>query len=80
MSSNILIIDDAESVRSRIIGALKKVGLFEHYREARNGIDGCKSLIASKHDVAICDLEMPHMDGFKFLQMVNPQRELKDIC
>jgi predicted signal transduction protein with EAL and GGDEF domain len=46
MSSNILMIDDADSVRSRIIGALKKVDLFEHYREARNGIDGCKSLIA----------------------------------
>jgi two-component system cell cycle response regulator len=79
MSSNILIIDDAESVRSRIIGALKKVGLFEHYREARDGINGFKSLIASKPDVVICDLEMPRMDGFKFLQMVNSRRELKDI-
>jgi two-component system, cell cycle response regulator len=80
MSNNILMIDDAGSVRSRIIGTLKKVDLFEHYREARNVIDGSKSLIASKHDVVICDLEMPRMDGFKFLLMVNSRWGLKDIC
>ena len=79
MSSSILIIDDADSVRSHIIGTLKKVGLFEQYREARDGIDGFKSLIASKPDVVICDLEMPRMDGFKFLQMVNTREDLKDI-
>jgi diguanylate cyclase (GGDEF)-like protein len=79
MSSSILIIDDADSVRSHIIGALKKADLFEQYREARDGIDGFKSLIAAKPDVVICDLEMPRMDGFKFLQMVNTREDLKDI-
>jgi two-component system cell cycle response regulator len=79
MSSSILIIDDADSVRSHIIGTLKKVDLFEQYREARDGIDGFKSLIASKPDVVICDLDMPRMDGFKFLQLVNSRKELKDI-
>ena len=79
MSSSILIIDDADSVRSHIIGTLKKADLFEQYREARDGIDGFKSLIAAKPDVVICDLEMPRMDGFKFLQMVNTREDLKDI-
>jgi diguanylate cyclase (GGDEF)-like protein len=79
MSGSILIIDDADSVRSQIMGALRNEGLFGDYREARDGIDGFKSLIASKPDLVICDLEMPRMDGFKFLQMVNSREELKDI-
>ena len=79
MSSNILIIDDSDSVRYQIIGTLKKVALFEQYSEARDGIDGFKSLIAAKPDLIICDLEMPRMDGFKFLQLVNSREDLKDI-
>jgi diguanylate cyclase (GGDEF)-like protein len=79
MSSNVLIIDDADSVRYHIISTLKKVGLFEHYREARDGIDGFKSLLAAKTDLIICDLEMPRMDGFKFMQMVNSREDLRDI-
>jgi len=79
MSRSILIIDDVDYVRSHILGALKKVGLFEHFREARDGIAGFKTLIASKPDVVICDLDMPRIDGFKFLQMVNSRKELKDI-
>jgi two-component system cell cycle response regulator len=79
MTSSILIIDDADSVRSHIVGALRKEGLFGDYREARDGIEGFRSLIASKPDLVICDLEMPRMDGFKFLQMVNSHEDLKDI-
>ncbi len=79
MSGNILIIDDSDNVRYQIIGTLKKIALFEHYSEARDGIDGFKSLIGSKPDLIICDLEMPRMDGFKFLQLVNSREDLKDI-
>jgi diguanylate cyclase (GGDEF)-like protein len=79
MSSSVLIIDDSDSVRYQIIATLKEVTLFDLYREARDGIDGFKSLISSKPDVIICDLEMPRMDGFKFLQMVNSREDLKDI-
>ena len=79
MSSNVLIIDDADSVRYHIISTLKKVSLFDQYREARDGIDGLKSILSAKPDLIICDLEMPRMDGFKFMQMVNSREDLRDI-
>jgi two-component system, cell cycle response regulator len=79
MSSSVLIIDDSDSVRSHIAGTLMKAELFEQYREAKDGLDGFRSMVALKPDLVICDLEMPRMDGFKFLQMVNYREELKDI-
>ena len=65
MTSIVLIIDNGDSVRIHIIGTFKKVDLFEQYSGTRDGIDGFKSLIASKPDVVICDLEMPRTTGYK---------------
>jgi diguanylate cyclase (GGDEF)-like protein len=55
------------------------VALFDHYLEARDGLEGFKSILNAKPDLVVCDLEMPRMDGFKFLQMVNTQKEFRDI-
>jgi len=79
MPSSVLIIDDSDSVRELIIRTLRDVSLFDQYREARDGIDGIKSLITAKADLIICDLEMPRMDGFKFLNLVNSREDLKGI-
>jgi two-component system cell cycle response regulator len=79
MSSSVLIIDDSDNVRDLIIRTLREVALFDQYREARDGIEGIKSLISAKADLIICDLEMPRMDGFKFMSMVNSRKELRDI-
>jgi diguanylate cyclase (GGDEF)-like protein len=79
MSSSVLIIDDSDNVRDLIIRTLREVALFDQYREARDGIEGIKSLITAKADLVICDLEMPRMDGFKFMNMVNTRQELRDI-
>lgn len=79
MSSSVLIIDDSDNVRDLIIRTLREVSLFDQYREARDGIEGIKSLISAKADLIICDLEMPRMDGFKFMSMVNSRQDLRDI-
>jgi diguanylate cyclase (GGDEF)-like protein len=79
MSSSVLIIDDSDTVRDLIIRTLREACLFDQYRQARDGIEGIKSLIAAKADVIICDLEMPRMDGFKFLSLVNSRQDLRDI-
>src|ERR1039457_6680296 len=79
MSCSVLVIDDSDQIRERIIRSLMDVALFDHYLEARDGLEGFKSMLNDKPDLVICDLEMPRMDGFKFLHMVNTQKEFSDI-
>jgi len=79
MPSSVLIIDDSDNVRDLIIRTLSEVALFDHYHQARDGIEGIKSLIYAKVDLIICDLEMPRMDGFKVMSLVNSRQDLRDI-
>jgi diguanylate cyclase (GGDEF)-like protein len=79
MASSILIIDDSKTVRQEILQLLREISLFDDYREAADGIDGLKSLLENKADLVICDVEMPRMDGFKFIAMMQTRDELKDI-
>lgn len=79
MPCTVLIIDDTKSVRQQILATLRSADLFSDYFEATNGIEGFKILLNEKIDVVLCDVEMPGMDGFKFLGMVNARKELQDI-
>ena len=79
MASSILIIDDSKTVRQEILLLLRGISLFDDYREASDGNDGLKSLLEHKADLVICDVEMPRMDGFKFIAMMQTRDELKDI-
>lgn len=79
MSATLLIIDDSPTMRQQIISTLKKVDLFDRFLEADNGLDGFKVLLGNPVDVVLCDLEMPGMDGLKFLALHNAREELRDV-
>ncbi len=80
MGNSILIIDDSDTVREQIIQTLMRVtSLFDHYYEAADGIEGFKQVLTQKVSLIVCDLEMPRMDGFKFLGMLQTREELRDI-
>ena len=79
MSHAILIIDDTISVRQQILDTLQGTGLFSNYFQAGNGLEGLKIMLNEKIDIVLCDVEMPGMDGFKFLTMVNAREDLQDI-
>ena len=79
MPTSVLIIDDSAKIRAEIVHALKAAELFRTFREAADGIEGVKALHDERPDLIICDLEMPRMDGFKFLQLVHSQQILRDI-
>jgi diguanylate cyclase (GGDEF)-like protein len=77
--ANILIVDDSRGVREEIKAALRaeRPGLV--FLEAENGLDGFKLLMEHPVDLILCDLVMPHMDGFKFLQMRASRPELLGV-
>lgn len=79
MSASLLIIDDSALVRERITSTLDSFGLFSFYHQAEDGLDGFKKLLTESVDMILCDLEMPRIDGFKFLGMMKSRPELKDI-
>ncbi|WP_129127532.1 diguanylate cyclase [Geomonas oryzae] len=79
MSNCVLVIDDSAAIREQVVRTLKDVGLFEQYREARDGLEGFKTLIDSKADLVICDVDMPRMDGYKFLQLVASRPDLQGL-
>ena len=79
MSNSVLIIDDSDTVRERIIHTLKSYGLFDRYHEADDGLEGFKKLLSAPVDVILCDLEMPRIDGFKFLNMIKARPDLQDV-
>jgi diguanylate cyclase (GGDEF)-like protein len=79
MSTSVLIIDDSALIREQVVRTLREVALFDDYKEARDGLEGFKTLINSKADLVICDVDMPRMDGFKFLQLVESRPELLGV-
>ena len=79
MNYSILIIDDTKAVRQQILDTLQSTDLFSTFFEATNGIEGFKTLLSEKIDIVLCDVEMPGMDGFKFLSMVTSREALQDI-
>lgn len=79
MATTILIIDDSTQVRDQIIQTLQRVTLFDNYLQAADGIDAFKTILNNAVDLILCDLEMPRMDGFKFIAMLQTRDELKDI-
>ncbi|QWV92210.1 diguanylate cyclase [Geomonas oryzisoli] len=79
MSGCVLVIDDSAAIRDQVVRTLKDVGLFGEYREAKDGMEGFKTLIESKADLVICDVEMPRMDGYKFLQLVASRPDLQGL-
>jgi diguanylate cyclase (GGDEF)-like protein len=79
MSTSVLIIDDSDTVRDQIIKTLESYELFSRYTEAKDGLEGFKKLISSPVDIILCDLEMPRIDGFKFLSMLKGRVELQDV-
>lgn len=79
MSTSVLIIDDSVTVREQIIRTLEVFNLFTRYYEAEDGLEGFKKLLSSPVDIILCDLEMPRIDGFKFLSMLKSRPDLQDL-
>ncbi len=68
MSKNILVVDDATTVRHVVSIALRKEGY--NIIEACDGRDALSKLTGDKIHLIISDVNMPNMDGITFLKEV----------
>ena len=74
----ILIVDDSINVRRYLALTLEKGGY--QVEQAKDGQDGLEKLENGLQvQGVICDIEMPRMDGYSFLERINANRELRNI-
>ena len=70
---SILVVDDASLVRLYYRSILEPAGF--HVTEALNGLEAMESVLSTPVDMLIVDVNMPHMDGFTFINTLR-QKEL----
>ena len=69
MSKTILVVEDSRSSRTIIVLALQRAGYV--VLEAGDGREGLEMLSRTdKVHLIVSDVNMPHMDGFEFVQEV----------
>lgn len=74
----ILIVDDSINVRRYLALTLEKGGY--KVEQAKDGQDAWEKLQSGlKIQAVICDIEMPRLDGYGFLEKINSHAELKHI-
>jgi len=65
-AKRILVVDDASLVRLYYRAALEGAGF--QVAEALNGIEAFEQVLAAPFDLLIVDVNMPQMDGLRFLK------------
>lgn len=72
----VLIVDDAVTVRLYHRDLMEKMNL--EVEEAENGIEGLEKAFSSRFDLMIVDINMPKMDGHRFVEEIRNHDELCD--
>ena len=73
MSANVLVVDDAETVRKSVSDLLLSAGF--QVTEAVDGQDGVDKIKAGNFDCVICDLHMPRKNGVELVSEVKREQE-----
>jgi two-component system LytT family response regulator len=67
----VLIVDDEEPARMAVRAALAEVGGVEVVGECANGFDAVKAIGELHPDVMLLDVQMPKLDGFEVLELID---------
>ena len=73
---NIMVIDDSESIRTLVKMTLDQVGY--QVSTAVDGQDALDQLNGDRKNLIICDINMPRMNGFEFLETIKQNDEFSD--
>ncbi len=77
MGANILIVDDDASMRDLLRLHLSSAGY--DVRVAEDAIAAGYMVLRTPPDLIICDINMPHLDGFEFIAALKADKSLPDI-
>jgi two-component system LytT family response regulator len=67
-----VIVDDEELARQLLCEQLKEAGGVEIVAECANGFEAVKAVTESRPDVLFLDIQMPKLDGFEVLELIDP--------
>ncbi len=74
----VLVVDDASSVRQRVVAGLKRVGGVTRVVEASSGEEALEILEEYRPDLVILDLRLPGMSGLEVLKAIRERdREMR---
>jgi two-component system, chemotaxis family, chemotaxis protein CheY len=80
MSLNVLVIDDSATMRRMIGRALQMTGLpIGRIEEAGDGAAGLSALRARPFDLALVDINMPHMDGLSMIDAASRDTQVSSV-
>jgi CheY-like chemotaxis protein len=77
MAATILVVDDDASVRELMRLHLSAAGYEVH--AAADAIAGGYLVLRTPPDLIICDVNMPHMDGFEFIAALKADKSIPNI-
>lgn len=77
MPSRILVVDDSAGQRKQLRIALEGAG-FE-VDEAVDGVTGCAKVHGARFDAVVCDVNMPYIDGLKFVALIKLQAQNESL-
>ncbi len=75
--ARILVVDDAATVRSYHRMVLEQAG--HEVSEAENGLEALEKVLRDPVDLLLVDINMPKMDGYRFLREVRRDETIRAI-
>jgi CheY-like chemotaxis protein len=76
----LLIVDDSFATRRLIINSLRMGGLkVSSVKEAGDGLEAMAAVGSEPPDLIVCDLNMPKLDGLKFIKMLRQKYDAKKV-
>lgn len=75
---NFLIVEDSPTMRQLIAFALKRIQKASVV-EATDGVDALKKMVGQNFDMLFVDINMPVMDGLKFVSLIRADPAKKDV-
>ncbi len=77
MPDKVLLVDDSRQEREAIKEALKDI--FQDFVEADDGLTAIKAFVEEKPGFIITDIEMPSINGYRFISTIRNMAEGKDV-